>query len=554
MSGSDDLHSLTIAGAGALIAAKKLSPVEYVDALLARIEALNPLVDAFLTVTGDRARADAKKAEAEIARGDYKGPLHGIPFALKDIFETAGILTTAHSKICIDNVPERDATAVVNLKKAGAILIGKMASHEFAHGGPSLDLPWPPARNPWKLERFTGGSSSGPGAGVAAGLVPLALGTDTGGSIRGPAGFCGIAGLKPTYGLVSRGGVIANSYSFDHAGPLCWTVEDCAIALQGLVGHDPERDPASANVSHPDYHAQLSGHIKGLRVGVIRHFYEEEALGCFSDSESSEAIVNAMNEAVAVFKSLGATVSDARVRPLKDYKTVKLTMAETEIFSVHYPDLIKRPQDFGHDFRVYTLPACLLSGVDYMQASRLRRRMMTEMEEVYRKFDVLITAGMGSAPPFTAFGSVGNWSGAKTSAHFSAVCGPSISVCNGFDADGLPVSMLVSGRPFDEPTVLNAAHAFEQATTWRAKRPSLSPDMKKPPTGDINVTPDISGVDEATKLRAEAAVVGAGLSLDETLMNEVFSAAPEMIKLSSLLREGLDRSDEPSTITVAVSE
>ncbi|MBL22976.1 MAG: Asp-tRNA(Asn)/Glu-tRNA(Gln) amidotransferase GatCAB subunit A [Rhodospirillaceae bacterium] len=539
-----DLDRLTIAEASTLIAGGKLSPVEYVDALLSRIEALNPLVDAFLTVTGEHAREAARAAESEIANGDYKGPLHGIPFGLKDVYETEGILTTGHSKLGINCVPDRDATAVERLKRAGAILLGKMATHEYAHGGPSLDLPWPPARNPWKLERFSGGSSSGPGAGVASGLVPLALGTDTGGSIRGPAGLCGIAGLKPTYGLVSRGGVIANSYSFDHAGPMCWTVEDCAIALQVLAGHDPERDPASANVSLPDYRAALTGDVKGLRVGVIRHFYEEE-------TQSSEAVVRSMEEGIAVFKSLGAEVSDARVRPLKDYKTVKLTMAEIEIFSVHYPELRSRPQDFGHDFRVFTIPACLMSGVDYMQASRLRRRMMEEMKAVYDQFDVLITPGLGSAPPFTVFGSVSNWSGAKTSAHFSTVCGPSISVCNGFDEDGLPLSMLVSGRPFDEGTVLNAAHAFERATSWRAERPPLTAGMEKPPTGDINTIPDTSSVDEATKRRAEAAIIGAGLDLNDVLMNEVFSVAPEMFKMSSLLQEALARDEEPSSIMVA---
>ena len=541
---SNELHFLTIGEASRLIEAGKLSPLEYVDALLTRIESLNPILDAFLLVTGEQARAAAKEAEAEIAAGRYKGPLHGIPFALKDIYETEGILTTAHSKILKDNVPETDATSVVNLKKAGGILLGKLATHEFAHGGPSLDLPWPPARNPWNLARFTGGSSTGSGCGVAAGLFPLATGSDTGGSIRGPAGLCGIVGLKPTYGLVSRAGVIPNSYSYDHAGPMAWNVEDVAIGLQGMVSYDPLGDPASANVLYPDYRSALTGEIKGLKVGVIRQFYEEE-------NQFPDPVISAMNESVAVFKSLGANVSDVRVRPLQEYRIVKLIMAESEIFSVNYPDLIRRPGDFGHDFRSRTIPACLISGIDYMQASRLRRLMMKEMEDVYGKFDVLITAGQGPAPEFPAYKSISNWTGGKASVHFNVVCGPSISVCNGFDHEGMPVSLMISGRPFSESIVLNAAYAFEKATSWRSKRPKLAPTMEKPPTGVIPVDPDISSVDEDTKRRAAAAVESAGLKLDDTMMNEVFEAAPYIYEMSERLRKDLMRNDEPSSIMVA---
>ena len=541
---TDDLHFLTIAEASNLIETKKLSPVEYVDALLERIEALNPVLDAFLLITGDQARDEAKKAEADITAGHYKGPLHGIPFALKDIYETEGIRTTAHSKILIDNVPDKDATSVANLKKAGAILMGKLATHEFAHGGPSLDLPWPPARNPWKLDRFSGGSSSGSGCGVAAGMVPLATGSDTGGSIRGPAGLCGIAGRKPTYGLVSRAGVIPNSYSYDHAGPMAWNVEDIAIGLQGMVSYDPVGDPASAKVIYPDYRSALNGNVEGLRVGVIRHFYEEE-------NKFPDASIKGMNEAIAVFESLGARVKDVRVRPLQEYRVVKLTMGESEIFSVNYPDLVKRPGDFGHDFRSRTIPACLISGIDYMQASRLRRQMMQEMEEVYQNYDVLITAGQGPAPEFPAYNSISNWTGAKASVHYNVVAGPSISVCSGFDNDGMPVSVMVCGKPFSEPTVLNAAYAFEKATVWRARRPQLSPDMEKPPTGEIPVIPDIAGVDEATKSRAAASVEGAGLTLDGLMMDEVYEAAPYIYELSARLRQDLMRSEEPSSIMLA---
>ena len=227
-----ELHWLTMADAARLIEGRRLSPVELTDALLARIEALDPQLNAFLLPTPEKAREQARAAEREIMAGRYRGPLHGIPFGLKDIYATAGIRTTSHSKICENLVPTEDATTVTKLYQAGGVLLGKLATHEFAHGGPSFDLPWPPARNPWNRDHFTGGSSSGAGAAVAAGFAPGALGSDTGGSIRGPAALCGIVGLKPTYGLVSRAGVYANSFTFDHAGPMTRTVEDCAFCCR----------------------------------------------------------------------------------------------------------------------------------------------------------------------------------------------------------------------------------------------------------------------------------------------------------------------------------
>src|SRR5438132_12793774 len=235
-----DLHDLSIAELGSLIAARKLSPVELVEALIQRVEQYDPQTRAFITRTFDLARRQAREAEAEIAAGRSRGALHGIPFALKDIYDTKGILTSGHSRVFIDRIPLEDATTTSRLYEAGAVLLGKLATHEMAHAGPSFDLPWPPARNPWNLAHFTGGSSSGSGAAVAAGMVPVALGSDTGGSIRGPASLCGIVGLMPTFGLVSRAGVITNSYTFDHCGPLARTVEDCALALEALAGQYPK--------------------------------------------------------------------------------------------------------------------------------------------------------------------------------------------------------------------------------------------------------------------------------------------------------------------------
>src|ERR1700733_7374141 len=268
-------HFLTIAEASRQIERHAISPVELTRHFLNRIAKIDPQLNAYLLVTADLAMDQARASEAEIMAGRWRGPMHGIPYALKDIYCTKGIRTTSHSRTRADYVPDFDATTATKLRNAGAVLLGKLSTHEFAHGGPSFDLPWPPARNPWNRDYFTGGSSSGSGAAVAAGLAMAALGSDTGGSIRNPAALCGLIGLKPTYGLVSRSGVYTNSFSYDTAGPMTWTAEDCAIMLQTIAGHDA-KDPASANRPAPDYRAALTGSIKGLRIGVLRTMYEQE--------------------------------------------------------------------------------------------------------------------------------------------------------------------------------------------------------------------------------------------------------------------------------------
>jgi len=365
------LPFLTIAEAAALIEKRALSPLELTRALLDRIDAFDAQINAFITVTAELALKQARVAEREIAAGRYRGAMHGIPFAVKDIIDTAGILTTAHSKILADNIPAADAAAVEKLYHAGALLLGKLATHEFAHGGPSFDLPWPPARNPWNNEHHSGGSSSGSGAAVAAAFVPAALGTDTGGSIRTPASLCGVVGLKPTYGRVSRTGVINNSFTYDNCGPLTWTVEDCAILLQAIAGHDP-RDPSSNDVPVPDYRAALTQDLTGVRIGVLRHFWEE-------DAPVSAELAQALDNALDVLKRLGAKLEVARMRPIQEYYDVKIITAESELFSVHHQDLIERPQDFGEIFLGRVLGASLFQAVDYVQAQRERRRMLLEM-------------------------------------------------------------------------------------------------------------------------------------------------------------------------------
>jgi aspartyl-tRNA(Asn)/glutamyl-tRNA(Gln) amidotransferase subunit A len=271
------------------------------------------------------AMAQARQLDAE-RRGKaptLRGPLHGIPFGLKDIYNTAGLLTSGGSAVCADNVPAQDATATRKLLEAGAILLGKLQTHEFAHGGPSFDLPWPPSRNPWDLSRFTGGSSSGSGAALAAGFMPAAMGSDTGGSIRGPASFCGITGLMPTYGLVSRAGVIPNSFTFDHCGPMARSAEDCAILLQAIAGYDAA-DHGSIRYQDVDFHSVLGRPVRGLRVGVLRHYWEE-------DIPAVPEHARALEDAVKVFESLGATVSPCRIRPVQDGFDIKVVIAGAQM-------------------------------------------------------------------------------------------------------------------------------------------------------------------------------------------------------------------------------
>src|SRR6266478_3309418 len=318
---------LTIAEAARLIERKELSPVELVESRLDRIARLDGRLNSFIRVLAEEARADARAAEAEIAADRYRGSLHGIPIGLKDIYETAGVATTGHSKVMQDHVPRADAFSVARLRDAGAIVMGKLATHEFAFGGPSFDLPWPPARNPWDTSRFTGGSSSGTGAAVAAGLVLGGTGSDTGGSIRGPAALCGLAGLKPSYGRISRTGILPLAFSLDHAGPMAWSAEDCAIMLQAMAGHDPA-DPASADRPVPDYRAALSGEVKGLRIGLIRHFYE-------TDNPANEATRQGIAAAVKVFEDLGCSVRDLRVSPLADWAACGIMIMLAEGYAIH---------------------------------------------------------------------------------------------------------------------------------------------------------------------------------------------------------------------------
>ncbi len=534
------LHDLTLAQAAELLRTRKLSPLEYVNHQIARIETYDVQLSAFITPTFDLARQQAKTAETQIMAGDYRGPMHGVPFGAKDIYETADILTTGGSRTAQHYVPTKDAAVVTKLYGAGAVLMGKLNTHEFAHGGPSLDLPWPPVRNPWGLDRFSGGSSSGSGAAVAAGFVPAALGTDTGGSIRGPASLCGIAGFMPSSGLVSRTGVMPNSFTFDHCGPMAWTVEDCALMLQAIAGHDP-KDGNSFAQPIQDYKSQLAGGVKGLRIGVLRHWWEEE-------NPANPEHLQAIEQAIDIFKQLGAHVTDCRVRSMQDYMDVKVVIAETEIFAVHQPNLISRPGDFGHDFLSRILPASLFQSVDYLAATREHRRMINEMQPIYEKFDLLLMPTFGPASPITAHRPITFWQRGNSQVLANVSGGPALAVCCGFNTAGLPMGLQLVGAPQADALVLRAGHTYELAAGLRAKRPALVAGNLPPVIAPQHLTPDTSGCDADTRELALRMAKNAGLKLNEAQTEILLEAAPYAFAMTQRLRKNRNWFEEPANV------
>ena len=454
----------TIAEAAALIAAKKLSPVELTKACLARVHAQEPALHAFVTVTEERALADAAKAEAAIMKDGPSNPMHGIPIGLKDIVDTKGILTTCQSRQRMDFVPDADATCAEKLDAAGTVLIGKLTTHEFADGGPSFDAAWPPARNPWNPAHFTAGSSSGTGAAVASGMILGGIGTDTGGSIRGPASLCGIAGIKPTYGLVSRAGVAPAAYTLDHIGPMCWSAEDCAIMLQALAGHDP-KDPASAARPVPDYRAELPKGGKGLRIGLIRHFHED-------DNPVSPATQAAIDAAVTLYGEMGAEVVEVTLSPLQDWAACGFVISATERLAAYETMGRENPQGFTRRYRDRLFLGSFVTGADYVQAVRMRRELVAELTAAMAGLDVLLTAANpGEAPLITEVPRWDNLTKPGFTMPFNVSGFPAMSICGGFGPKGLPLGLQLVAKPFHEPVLFRAAHAYEQATAWRDQRP-----------------------------------------------------------------------------------
>jgi len=459
----DELSYATIRDIGARLRRRALSPVELTRALLERIGRLDPGLHAFVTVTADRALADAKAAETALGRGDISSPLLGIPVGYKDIYATRGILTTGGSALLADWIPTEDATCVTRLQRGGAVMLGKLITHEFAFGIQFPGHRFAAAKNPWDLERMPGGSSSGSGAALAAGLAFGALGSDTGGSIRGPASFCGIVGLKPTYGRCSRAGVLTLSWTLDHTGPMARTVEDCAYLLQALAGHDAA-DPASSREPVPDYVAPLSRGVRGLRVGVVREYFFEGI-----DPE----VEKGFEQALATLRQLGATVEDVQIPGIQAagaYTAILLA----EAFAYHEHDLREHPERFGEILRERMLAGALITASEYVQAQRLRAQLMADMNAVLRRVDVLATpTSPKPAPTFTTVYDPEYGFPRGNTGPFNMTGLPALAVPCGFTAAGLPLSIQITGRPFDEATVLRVGHTYEQATSWRTRHPNL---------------------------------------------------------------------------------
>jgi aspartyl-tRNA(Asn)/glutamyl-tRNA(Gln) amidotransferase subunit A len=468
-SGFSDPAVLDIAELAPAIRSGALSPVALTEACLERIARYDNAIHSFITVTAERARASAKTAETEIKAGRYRGPFQGIPYALKDIVDVAGVRTTAHSRLMPDTPAASDAHVTTLLERAGGILLGKLGTFEFALGGPSWDLPWPPPRNPWNTDFLPGGSSSGSGAAVAARFVPAAIGTDTGGSVRWPAACCGIVGLKPTYGLLSRRGVQPNTFSMDHCGPMTRTVRDCALMLGVCAGHDP-LDPGSADVPIPsDYTAALSGDITGLRIGLVRHWYAEDA---------TAEVTDAVDRASRLLTTLGATVEEIVLPDLRDYCDCKTLISTSELFAIHAPDLRTRPEAFGAKLRQRVLGGVFIRAEDYLGAQRWRNDLSRALLASFNHHDALITATwLNAADPAVPDGADFFRRGLNISMPFSLAGVPALSVPIGFGEHNLPLAMQIAAAPFAETTVLRIGDAYERVTDWTSRAPTLQPGV-----------------------------------------------------------------------------
>jgi len=454
------LHWLSAGEIAQAYAARTLSPVELVTALLARIETLEPKLHAFIRVDAEGALAAAKAAEAEIAAGRSRGPLHGVPVGIKDIIDVAGLPTTGHSKILIGNVAKTDSVVTGKLRQAGAVIMGKLSTHEFAIGGPSFDLPWPPARNPWNPDHHPGGSSSGSGAGVAGGFFPLALGTDTGGSVRNPASACGIVGLKPTYGLVSRRGVFPLSFTLDHVGPLTRTVADNALLLDAIAGYDPA-DPGSNATPARNFGALLDRSVRDLRIGFIRHFHERDLAANLED-------------VARVLQAEGAQVHTVTLPTLNEFAGINRVILCSEAWSIHAPWLRERPGDYGKLARRRLLPGAFMAAGDYVGAQRRRLQVIAAVEDLFKSYDVLLCASsMDPASRIEDAEETGRTYPRQARTPFNVTGHPAVAMMSGLAGTGLPTSVQFVGRYFDDATVLRVAAAYERATGWHKKKPPI---------------------------------------------------------------------------------
>ncbi len=467
---TEELAFASIAELAPLIQRKEVSPVEVTQVHLDRIERLNGQFLAYLTVLRDEALAAAREAEQEIARGQYRGPLHGIPIALKDLFAVKGVRLTCGSKILADHIADSDATVVTRLNQAGTILLGKLNMHEFAWGGTSLNPHYGTPRNPWDPTRLPGGSSGGSTVATAAGLAMGTLGTDTGGSVRIPASLSGIVGLKPTYGRVSRFGVYPLSHSCDHVGPMVRTVADAAVLLQAIAGPDP-KDPTTSRAAVPDYTLALREDIRGLRLGVPQEYF-------FDDVEP--AVRDGITTAVQHLSSLGAVVEEVSIPSMQHVIASSTAIIGAEAYEIHAQTLKTHSQDYGADVRSRLMLGACIQASQYLKAQRFRTLLCQEMLDILGRVDALITpttlmtASKIGEPTVHIGGKevVVAAHIARATRPFNMTGLPAISVPCGFTPDGLPIGLQIVGRPFEETTVLRLAYAYERSTPWHERHPA----------------------------------------------------------------------------------
>ncbi|MCY4366793.1 MAG: amidase [Chloroflexi bacterium] len=454
-----------------LIRNKQVSPVEVIDAHLSRIEATEPTLNSFITLLPDHARDAARRAESQIQAGNYRGPLHGIPVGLKDLFNTAGVRTTSGSRILDNFVPSEDCTVATKFQQAGAILLGKLNMHQFAYGPTGENFDYGHMHNPWNPEMVTGGSSGGSGSAAAAGQCTITMGSDTGGSVRIPSALCGIVGLKPTYGLVSRAGLTPLSWCLDHPGPMVRTVVDAALAMNVIAGFDPN-DRATTMRQLPDYTASLDGSVEGLRIGVVKEYFEAPL-----DAE----VETAVRAALAKLSEMGAIITEVSFPMFFDSQAISGTILMSEAAAYHRDLLATDGDKFTPSVRLRLEAGLFVTAADYLKAQQARARFNYEMSRLYQEVDLL--AGPSepiTAPPILASEvTIGDSSVGTTGAltqytrPYNISGTPAISVPCGFSATGMPIGLQLAGRPFDEATVLRAAHAYEQNTEWHLKRPPI---------------------------------------------------------------------------------
>jgi aspartyl-tRNA(Asn)/glutamyl-tRNA(Gln) amidotransferase subunit A len=462
---SSQLAYMPLSEVAARVNKRELSPVELTQATLDRIAELDPHIHAYYTVFAEEVLAAAREAEAHLRAGIYRGPLHGIPMAVKDIYESAR--TTGGSKLRKDYVAQKDCTVVAKLKQAGGLLLGKLATYEFAAGTPTLASYFQPARNPWNLEVDPGGSSSGSGAAVAAGLAFGAMGTDTGGSIRWPAFCCGIVGMKATYGRVSRAGVFPLSWNLDHTGPMTRTVRDCALMLQACAGYDP-LDPASAHIPVPNFSEKLGRGIEGMRLGIPRKLF---AANCGAE------ILASFDAAVAQMERLGAAIVGVDSITFGELWATFWPLMCADAAAYHLDDLQKRPGDYNPDLRLLLAMGVLVSAPAYLQAQRVREQIHKQMLQQLETVDLFMLPTTGIMPGPIRSESPGLYLMAEDffmyTPLFNLTGFPALALPCGFSATGLPIGFQLAGKPFDEATVFQAGDAYEQSTPWHERHPAL---------------------------------------------------------------------------------